>query len=112
MCIYIYLCKYIGSSITRTDKKYKEIFRDPEDAHPDSNFRYSHHVEDLLPGKSFIYIYIYIYMDMLRNICIHMYLYMYIYIYIYTSTTSPLYIPFTPPPFPLNTYPFHCTPLE
>ena len=33
--------------------KYKEIFRDPEDANPDSDFRYSQCVEGLQPGTSY-----------------------------------------------------------
>jgi hypothetical protein len=35
------------------DRKYREIFRDPEDASPDSEFRYSHLIEGLLAGTSY-----------------------------------------------------------
>ena len=35
--------------------KYKEIFRDPEDAGPDSVFKYSRLIEGLLPGTSYAF---------------------------------------------------------
>ena len=39
---------------TRT-LKYKEIFRDPEDASPDSEFRYARLIEGLIPGTSYAF---------------------------------------------------------
>lgn len=35
--------------------KYKEIFRDPEDASPESEFRYARLIEGLLPGTSYAF---------------------------------------------------------
>ena len=42
------------STVTRT-LKYKEIFRDPQDASPDSDFRYQRLVEGLQPGTSYAF---------------------------------------------------------
>lgn len=40
---------------TTRSLKYKEIFRDPEDASPDSEFRYARLIEGLIPGTSYAF---------------------------------------------------------
>jgi Ca2+-binding EF-hand superfamily protein len=48
--------EFAGPSMSTTRTlKYKEIFRDPEDASPDSEFRYARLIEGLIPGTSYAF---------------------------------------------------------